>query len=133
MDLRRRILVTHDQGHSSREEVARRYQVSLGMVKKLIQQRRHCGDIAPRYHRCGRKPLIVAAHQQRLRTLLVKKPDLTLAQLREALALECSLSAIHLVLVKMGLSYKKRRSAPASKIVRTSRGRAAGGATTREA
>lgn len=27
--------------------MARRFCVSLGMVKKLIQQRRHTGDIAP--------------------------------------------------------------------------------------
>ena len=132
MDLRRRILGTYDQGHSSREEVARRYQVSLGMVKKLIQQRRHGGDIAPRYHRCGRKPLIVAAHERQMRTLLGKKPDLTLEQLRDAMGLECSLSAIHLVLVKMGLSYKKRRCAPANRTAPMWRGRAVGGGGAKE-
>lgn len=119
MDLRRRILVTYDQGHSSREEVARRYQVSLGMVKKLIQQRRRTGDIRPRYHRCGRRPLLGAEHQRRLRVLLAKKSDLTLAEMRTALGLECSLQAIHVVLVKMGLSYKKRRSVPVNKTART--------------
>ena len=39
MDLRQRILKAYDQGRSTREEVAARYEVSLGMVKKLIQQR----------------------------------------------------------------------------------------------
>lgn len=101
--------------------------VSLGMVKKLIQQRRHGGDIAARHHRCGRKPMILATHQRQMRTLLSQKVDLTLRELREALALECSLQAINVVLSKMGLSYKKRHSARANKIVPTLRGRGKGG------
>jgi len=101
--------------------------VSLGMVKKLLQQRRHTGDIAPRHHRAGRKPLIVASHQRQMRALLEEKVDLTLRELREALALECSLQAIHVVLVKMGLSYKKRLSGPVNKSVPILRGRAKGG------
>ena len=133
LDLRRRILAVCDQGRSTRVEVAQRFEVSLGMVKKLIQQRRHGGDIAPRHGRSGRKPLIVKAHQRQLRNLLGKKPDLTLAELREAVGLKCSLPAIHYVLVKMGLSYEKRRLAPANKTVRPSRERGVGGATAKRA
>ncbi len=133
MDLRRRILAAYDKGHSSREEVARRFAVSLGMVKKLIQQRSHTGDIRPRYHRCGRPPVLVAEHQRRLRALLDKKSDLTLHEMREALGLKCSLQAIHLVLLKMDLSYKKRRSVPANRTARTSGGRAVSGGAAKEA
>jgi transposase len=115
VDLRERILKTYDEGKSNREEVAKRYRVSLGMVKKLIQQRRHSGDIKPRYDRCGRKPKILGLHQRQMRTLLAKKPDLTLEELRKATALECTLPAIHYVLVRMGLSYKKRRFEQASR------------------
>jgi len=39
-----------------------------------------------------------------MRTLLAAKPDMTLAQLREAVALTCALPSIHYTLVKMGLS-----------------------------
>ena len=42
-----------------------------------------------------------------MRALLDGKPDLTLNELREALGLECSLQAIHVVLGKMGLTYRK--------------------------
>lgn len=127
LDLRTRILSTYDEGRSTREEVARRYRVSLGMVKKLLQQRRATGDIAPRHHRSGRKPRIVGTHQRQLRRLLARKPDLTLAELRTAAGLDCTLPAIHYVLVKMGLSYKKRRSGPANKTGPTSPARGAGG------
>jgi transposase len=123
LDLRERILAAYDHAEGTRPEIAQRFRVSLGMVKKLLAQRRAIGDIAPQYHRCGGKPKIQAAHRSRMRELLVRKPDLTLAELREAVALDCTLPAIHYVLADMGLSYKKRHCAPASRAVRTSRGR----------
>ena len=132
MDLRERILAAYDRGEGTRAQVAERFCVSLGMVKKLIQQRRHTGDIAPRYHRCGRKPRILASHRAAMEDLLVKKPDMTLAEIRAALDLDCSLSAIHYVLSDMGLTYKKRRSAPASKTAKMSRANAKHGSASKE-
>ena len=133
LDLRERILASYDYGDGTREQIATRYRVSLGMVKKLLQQRRRTGDIAPRHHRSGRKPLIVAAHHRQMRTLLSKKPDLTLKELRAALELECSLPAIHYALVVLGLTYKKRHSAPANRTGPTSRGRVGRGGGGRQA
>ena len=131
LDLRERILGAYDAGEGTREDVARRFRVSLGMVKKLLQQRRHTGSIAPRHHLAGRKPRIVQGHQRQMRALLGQKPDLTLKELRHALGLECSLQALHVVLRKMGLTYKKRLSARPSKTVRTSRWRGGAGAAAR--
>jgi transposase len=116
VDLRERILSSYDNAEGTREEIAHRFRVSLGMVKKLLQQRRRTGDIAPRHRFAGRKPMIIAAHRSRLRALLARKNDLTLKELREALGLKCSVQAIHVVLGKMELTYKKRRSAPANRI-----------------
>jgi len=127
LDLRERILASYDHDEGTREQVARRYRVSLGMVKKLLQQRRRTGDIAPRHRFSGRKPLIVASHRQHLRTLLADQPDMTLPELRQATGLRCTLPAIHYVLKQMGLTYKKRHSAPANKTVRTSRAPAGSG------
>jgi transposase len=128
LGLRERILASYDQKEGTREEIAQRYRVSLGMVKKLLQRRRHLGDIGPRYHRCGLRPGKVAAQRQAFRQLLGRKPDMTLEELRAATALKCSLPAIHYVLEKMGLTYKKRRSAPANKTGLTLPGRAGTGA-----
>jgi len=127
LDLRERILGAYDQGEGNREEIARRYRVSPGLVKKLLQQRRRTGDIAPRHRFSGRKPLIVPAHHQQLRTLLNRKPDLTLKELRTAVRLNCTLPAIHYALKKLGLTYKKRHSGPASRTAQTSPARAASG------
>ena len=119
LDLRRRILKAYDQGSSTREEVATRFEVSLGMVKKLLQQRKRTGDIAPQHHRSGRKPKILASHERQLRSLLKAKSDMTLEELHTALGLDCTVPAIHYTLERMGLSYKKRRSVPVSKTART--------------
>jgi transposase len=102
LDLRERILAAYDADEDTREEVARRFRVSLGMVKKLLQQRRRLGDIRPQHHRSGCKPRIVASHQRQLRMLLDKKPDLTLKELRSATGLDCTLPAIHYVLARLG-------------------------------
>lgn len=131
VDLRERILASYDNEEGTREQIGARYRVSLGMVKKLLQQRRHTGDIAPRHHGSGRKPLILKSHHRQMRILLSSKPDLTLKELRGVLGLECSLPAIHYALVSLGMTYKKRHSARANKIGPTSRGRGGGGGGSR--
>ena len=69
LDLRERILASYDNDEGTREVIARRFRVSLGLVKKLLQQRRHTGDIAPRHRYSGRKPTIVTAHRSQFRRL----------------------------------------------------------------
>lgn len=127
LDLRQRILAAYDKGRDTRQEVARRFEVSLGLVKKLLQQRRRTGDITPRHCFSGRKPTILPSHHSQMRRLLADKPDLTLPELRQATGLRCTLPAIHYALKKMDLTYKKRHSAPASRTARTSPGRAGAG------
>ena len=131
LDLRERILACYDKEEGTRAQIAHRFRVSLGLVKKLLQQRRRTGDIAPRHRFSGRKPTIIGAHRNQLRALLDHKNDLTLKELRSATGLKCSLQAINVVLVKMNLTYKKRHSGPASRTVRMSRGRVGSGGNDR--
>jgi transposase len=131
LDLRERILAAYDAGDATREMVAGRFRVSLGMVKKLLQQRRRLGEIGPLHHRAGRKPRILPVHRAQLRRQLAAKPDLTLAELRVATGLDCTLPAIHYVLADMGLTFKKRLSGRPSRTGRTSFARAGGGGATR--
>jgi len=116
LNLRQRIVSAYDKGEGTRDEIAQRFRVPLGMVKKLLQQRRKTGCIKARYHLAGGKKLIVAQHRIAIGKHLKRKPDMTLAELREALGLECTLPAIHYVLVDMGLTDKKdapcRRARP---------------------
>ena len=63
--------------------------------------------------------MIVDTHRRQFRTLLGRRTDMTLGELREATGLHCTLPAIHYVLADMELTYKKRHSGPANKIART--------------
>ena len=119
LDLRERILASYDKEEATRQQIAERYRVSLGMVKKLLQQRRHTGEIGPRHYRSGRKPLILESHRRQLLAKLREKCDLTLKELRAAVGLKCSLPAIHYALEAMELTYKKRHSARVNKSART--------------
>ena len=120
LDLRTRIVSAYDRGEGTREVIAQRFNVSLGMVKKLLQQRRRIGNLKPQHHRAGRKRTIVAEHRLAIRKLLAAKSDMTLAELREALGLKCTLPALHYVLADMNLTFKKRRSGPPSRTGTTS-------------
>ncbi len=115
LDLRRRIVETYDEGKWTQEEVAKRFRVSLGMVKKLVLQRRRTGQIEARHRYSGRKARLLPERGQQLKALVAKEPDLTLAEIKERMGLDYTLGAIHWVLGRLGLTYKKRRSMRPSK------------------
>lgn len=120
LDIRKRILACYDEKKYTREAIAKRFCVSLGMVKKLIQQRKATGEIGSLYHRAGRKPKITDAHRTGMIAIIKRQPDATLSELRDKLGISCSLVAIHNALAFIGMTYKKRRSEQASKTVKTS-------------
>jgi transposase len=108
-------VATYDEGKWTQEEVAKRFRVSLGMVKKLLQQRRRTGEIEARHRFSGRKARLMPERGKELKGLVAKEPDITLAEIKGRLGLACTIPAIHQVLVKLGLTYKKRRSMRPSK------------------
>ena len=71
--------------------------------------------------------MLLEEHRKLLDQLVNQKPDITLAEMRDALKLGCSLPAIHYVLIDMGLTYKKRLSMLASRLAQTSPGPGRGG------
>ena len=121
LDIRERILKAYDKGGVNRQEVADRFDVSLGMVQKLLRQRKLLGNVAPLDYRCGGKVKITVEYQQRMKELLLEKPDLTLEELKTKLEINCTIQAIHYALQRMGMSYKKRLSEPLNKIEQTSK------------
>ncbi len=87
MNLRRRIVDTYDEGKWTEEEVAKRFRVSVGMVKELLQQRRRTGQIEARHRVSGRKARLLPERGQELKALVAQQPDLPLAQIKERLSL----------------------------------------------
>lgn len=127
LDLRERIVMAYESKEGTREEMAKRFKVSLGMVKKLLAQKTRTGDLKNRYSYCGRKAKLEPEYGAALRKLVQKQPDVTLVEIKEQLGLDYTIGAIHWVLGKMGLTYKKRRSMRPNKTGRTSPKRVASG------
>jgi transposase len=120
LDLRERIVAAYLGKEGTREEVAKRFKVSVGMVKKLLAQQSRTGDLRPRYRFCGRKAGLEPEHGKSMRLLVEREPDVTLEEIKQRLGLGCTIGAIHWVLSRLGLTYKKRRSMRPSKTGLTS-------------
>jgi transposase len=121
LDLRERIVAAYDAQEGTREEIAGRFRVSLGMVKKLLQQRRKTNDLGHRHRYSGRKAKVLPKYRDKLAALVAAQPDLTLTQIKEKLTMPCTVPAIHYALVALGLTYKKRLSMRPNKIGQMSR------------
>ena len=107
IDLRQRILSSYDADEGTRQDIADRFCVSLGMVKKLLSQRKRTGDIGHRHGHSGRKPYFTQDHRLKMKSLIDHQPDITLSEIQEQLNLDCTLPAIHYVLKDMGISFNK--------------------------
>ena len=105
MDLRVRVLRDSDAGLGS-DVVAARYHVSRAWVDRLKQRRRETGEIGPRHQTRWRTP-ILAGQEGRLRTLILERPDRTLAELRDALGTSASLTTIWRAVERLDFTIKK--------------------------
>lgn len=119
LDLRTRILSAYDRHDCTRQHVAERFGVSLAFVKKLLSQRKRTGFVGNLYFRVGRKQVVPAAKREQMRKYISKNPGATLAEIASACRLSCSIATVDNTLRRMGLTYKKRRFVPPSRIVRT--------------
>lgn len=117
MDLRERVW-TDCQAGMTTPAVARKYSVSQSWVRRLKQRQKATGSIAPRPPSPGR-PVVLAAHDARVRELVRDDPDATLAELRDRLGVRVSLSALSEYLRRIELSFKKKWSGRPSRIAPT--------------
>src|SRR4028118_1943665 len=111
-DLRRRIVRAVERGSSIRQ-AAVRYEVSPSAAVKLIRGLRQTGSVRPDRVGGHRRP-VLEPHQDLLRTLVDAKSGITLAEIQAELRARGivvrALSTIHLMLKRMHLTHKKRRS-----------------------
>ena len=118
IDLRERVVAACDGGDGTREQIARRFCVSVAWVYRLLARRRDTGSIAPKPHGGGQKPAFHGESAERLRKAVEDRPDATLEELREAAGVECGTSAVFRALNRLGLPRKKSRSGPRSRTAR---------------
>ena len=111
-DLRRRIVRAVERGSSIRQ-AAVRYEVSPSAAVKLMRRLRQTGSVRPDRVGGHRRP-VLEPHQDLLRTLVEGKSGITLSEIQAELqtrGIEVqALSTIHLMLKRMDLTQKKRRS-----------------------
>ena len=108
MDLRKRVLKDADAGLSSKE-LAARYHVSRAWVDALKQRRRETGAFAPRPQTKFRSR-VLAGQEERLATLLLARPDATIAELRDALPTTAGVSTLWRTIGQLGFTLKKNRT-----------------------
>jgi transposase len=107
-DLRERILATVELGDGSLRQITQRFLVSVSFVSRLLRHYRTTGSLDPKPHGGGRPPALGPAQLKRLRTLIKRKPDATLEELRQGLGVDCSTMAIVRALKRLKITRKKK-------------------------
>ena len=110
-DLRRKIFAAHAKGHGSFRTLAGVFGVSVGYVEKIFRQRRASGHPERVRYRPGPKSRLTAEVSATIIRLVETHPDLTIAELRERLALgggvKMSWSMVRRWALQLGLRLKK--------------------------
>ena len=127
-DLRDCVLAAYDRGVQTKE-IASTLAVSPAWARRVKQVRREEGRTAPLPMGGAR---VVKVDLQLLGKLVGEQPDATIAELHQRLGGvdRCSESAVGMALVRLGLTLKKRRSMPASRIGPTLQRSAGNGSST---
>lgn len=119
-DLRERIVEAVERGES-RNAAAKRFAVSVSCVIRLVQRWHDTGSIAPG-QMGGWKDHALAAHEAVVRALVRERPDMTLEELRDALAqqdIRVGRSSVDRFLKARELTLKKSHFTPQSRADRT--------------
>jgi transposase len=124
--VRRRIVELYEQDYST-VEIAEVFDVCESGVRRTRQHLRERGTLDPLPRTCGRKPVMTADVERRVRAHVAAHPDATRAELRSALGLTVSLQSISKWLRRLGLPLKKSRCTPPSRTGPTSPGVAPSG------
>ena len=115
-DLRERVAAACQRPGQRQHAVAAQFGVSLSFVAKLLRRQRTSGTVAAKPWNGGPARCLDAAAQAQLVVWVGQQPDITLAELREALQVErgqrVCLSTVWRVLAEHDLRRKKKPATP---------------------
>lgn len=120
-DLRSRIVDAYLAGEGSYEELAERFDVARSSVYRLLKRFHRTGSVSPSAHGGGQPAKIAPDDAEVLAALVRAMPDASVQELATAWSKrhgQLSRSAMLRALHRFALSFKKSRSARASKTVR---------------
>jgi len=118
MEFRIPVAAAYDECGSS-VEVAEEYGCCESWVRRLVQRRRKTGSLQPLTPKRPHRRKLDEADLGRLGALLAAKPDMTLAELAEALGNKASVPTVWRATQALELPLKKRPSTPPSRTGRT--------------
>jgi transposase len=112
--VRRRIVELYERDYST-GEIAEVFGACESGVRRVRQHFRERGTLDPLPRTCGRKPMMTADVERRIRAHVAARPDATREEVRSALGLNVSLQSISKWFGRLGLPLKKSRRAPRSR------------------
>ncbi len=117
-DLREKVAAACQRPGQRQHAVAAQFGVSLSFVAKRLRRQRTSGTVAAKPWNGGPARCLDAAAQAQLVVWVGQQPDITLAELREALQVErgqrVCLSTVWRVLAEHDLRRKKKPATPPS-------------------
>ena len=113
-EVRQRAIEAYRSGKGTQQQIAAMFGIGLRTFARWWEQYQHHGRLAPR-PRGHNPPALDEKEMRALDRLIRRRPDLTLAQMRDALGKRCSLVAIHYATLRLNWRYKKSRYERVSK------------------
>jgi transposase len=111
---RQKIIEVHEVEGISQRKLAKRFNVALSFIQKLLKQYRETDSLAPKVRTQQTPAKLNDEHLTVLRRLVEERNDATLEELRKQLihetGIDVSRSTVDRALDKLGLTLKKRRS-----------------------
>jgi transposase len=115
-DLRRALIAAYETHTYSQQEVANLFGVSPATVRNILRRKRDTGTPEAKPHGGGKTAMLSQPARDRVRQLLARRNDLTLAELCEQIAHEyqtrVSVPTMCRVVQRLGLRRKKRHFTP---------------------
>ena len=114
LDFRQKMMDVYHQGETSQRQLAKRFNVALSYIEKLIKQEKETGSIAPKGHGGGVPAKLTPELKQVVADLVAAQKDATLAelcdQLDERVGVRVSRSTMGRVVQQLNLTVKKNLS-----------------------
>lgn len=105
-EIRTLVVKAYTSGAATRKQLAEIFGYHIQSIGNWIREHEREGRVAPRQK--GHRPSVFTSEEkEELVKLLSEDVDLTLAEIRTRFGKECSLVAIHKLLVKLGFVFKK--------------------------
>tara|TARA_R110002072_G_scaffold122856_2_gene257789 strand:- start:53 stop:439 length:387 start_codon:yes stop_codon:yes gene_type:complete len=122
LDLRRRVVAAVEAG-ASRRQAAARFGVGVSSAIRWVAQAWATGDLAPKRRGGARRASRIDTYASLIRGWIAAAPDLTLAEIAARLDEEVGYrpppSVVHGFFKRRGVTRKKRRRTPPSRVDRT--------------